>query len=113
MNLIDVMERFPDQESCIEHLEQIRWQGTPKCPHCESEHVRRRNERETGRIGRYNCHGCRSTFKVTHGTIFQNTKPLFKNGFSLSRSWRMLRKAYPVANSHVISDCYRKHVGVL
>ena len=79
MNLIEVMQRFPDQESCIEHLEQVRWQGTPKCPHCESEHVRRRNESETGRIGRYNCHGCHTTFKVTHGTIFQNTKiPLQK-----------------------------------
>ena len=34
MNLIEVMERFPDQEACIEHLERIRWQGTPICPHC-------------------------------------------------------------------------------
>ena len=34
MNLIEVMGRFPDQESCIEHLERIRWRGTPICPHC-------------------------------------------------------------------------------
>lgn len=34
MNLIEVMERFPDQESCIEHLERIRWRGTPICSHC-------------------------------------------------------------------------------
>ena len=34
MNLIEVMERFPDQESCIEHLERVRWRGTPACPHC-------------------------------------------------------------------------------
>ena len=27
MNLIEVMERFPDQESCIEYLERIRWRG--------------------------------------------------------------------------------------
>ena len=36
MNLIEVMERFPDQESCIDHLERIRWRGTPICPKCES-----------------------------------------------------------------------------
>ena len=36
MNLIEVMERFPDQESCIEYLERIRWRGTPVCLHCES-----------------------------------------------------------------------------
>ncbi len=32
MNLIEVMERFPDQESCIDHLERIRWRETPVCP---------------------------------------------------------------------------------
>jgi len=36
-------------------------------------------ERLEGRIGRYNCHTCKSTFKVTHGTLFQETKiPLEK-----------------------------------
>lgn len=79
MNLVEVMEQFPTQEDCIAYLEQLRWNGTPKCPHCESEHVRRRNEAEIGRIGRWNCHNCRATFKVTHGTIFQGTKtPLQK-----------------------------------
>ena len=28
-----------NQEACIEHLEKIRWNGDPKCPHCESERV--------------------------------------------------------------------------
>ena len=36
MNLIEVMWRFPDPESCIKHLERIRWRGTPACLHCES-----------------------------------------------------------------------------
>ena len=27
MDLLSVIERFPDQESCIEHLERIRWRG--------------------------------------------------------------------------------------
>ena len=44
-----------------------------------STHVRRRNEQDTGRIGRWNCHSCKSCFKVTHGTIFHGTKvPLQK-----------------------------------
>ena len=34
MDVLKVMERFPDQESCIEHLERIRWQGKAVCPHC-------------------------------------------------------------------------------
>ena len=71
MDLVKIMETFPTQEDCIVYLERLRWHGSPECPHCESTHVRRRNEHYTGRIGRWNCHSCRTTFKVTHGTIFQ------------------------------------------
>ena len=34
MDLIKVFQRFPDHESCIEHLERVRWGDTPACPHC-------------------------------------------------------------------------------
>ena len=79
MNLIEVMERFPTQESCIEHLERIRWGNKPYCPLCDSTEVVRRTESEVGRIGRYECHDCRATFKVTQGTVFHGTKiPLQK-----------------------------------
>jgi hypothetical protein len=43
MNLIKVMERFPDQKACIAHLEKIRWGNEPRCPHCNSKHVGWRN----------------------------------------------------------------------
>ena len=79
MNIVEVMEMFPTQEDCIAYLERIRWQGSPECPHCESTHVKRRKELLEGRIGRWNCHNCKSTFKVTHGTLFhgepENTAP--------------------------------------
>lgn len=79
MDLVEVMETFPTQEDCFAYLERLRWQGSPECPHCDSAHVRRRNERDIGRIGRWNCLECKSTFKVTHGTLFQGTKiPLQK-----------------------------------
>ena len=82
MNLIEVMERFPDQEACLAHLERIRWRGKPVCPHCESEDVALKNEQDEGKVGRtgrYNCHTCRATFKVTQGTVFHGTKiPLQK-----------------------------------
>ena len=79
MDLLQVMERFPTQEACIEHLERIRWGDKPYCPHCSSTGVVRRTENEIGRIGRYECHDCRATFKVTHGSVFHGTKiPLQK-----------------------------------
>ncbi|MYG06896.1 IS1595 family transposase [Candidatus Poribacteria bacterium] len=80
MNLIDVMERFPDQEACIAYLEEIRWKDKPECPHCQSQSLHRReHETETGRIGRWNCQDCEATFRVLHGTLFHGTKiPLQK-----------------------------------
>ena len=53
MDLIRIMETFPTQEHCIEYLEHLRWQGSPECPHCESTHIRRRNEHDIGRKKTY------------------------------------------------------------
>ena len=74
MNLIEVMEHFPDQESCIEHLERIRWRGKPVCPHCRCIEVVRKKEDGVGRVGRWHCSACHASFKVTHGTVFHGTK---------------------------------------
>ena len=84
MDLLQVMQRFPTQESCIGHLEGIRWRNKETyCPHCGSISVGHKNESEeegeTGRTGRYNCHDCHASFKVTCGTVFHGTKiPLQK-----------------------------------
>ena len=72
MNLITIFSLYPDQEACIEHLETVRWHGEPSCPHCGSVAVARKAERH--RIGRWNCRGCKSSFNVMSGTIFEKTK---------------------------------------
>ena len=81
MNLIDVFERFPDQESCIEHLERVKWAGTPVCPHCESNHIKRKKENTEGRVGRWHCSDCKASFKVTQGTVFHGTKIALQKWF--------------------------------
>ena len=79
MDLLKVIERFPTQESCVEHLESLRWDKMPYCAHCGSIDVKKRAETEIGRIGRWNCHDCSATFKVTCKTVFHGTKvPLQK-----------------------------------
>ena len=79
MDLLEVMERFPDQEACIEHLEDIRWNDTPTCPHCESKDVAKKKESGVGRVGRWACYECGASFKVTCDTLFHGTKiPLQK-----------------------------------
>jgi len=77
MDIITVFQRFPDDEACFEHLEAIRWGDRPACPHCGSVDVARKNER--GRLGRWNCHDCHSSFNVLSGTIMSQTRiPLQK-----------------------------------
>jgi transposase-like protein len=82
MDLIKVMERFPTQETCIAYLESAKWgKNPPDCPHCGTTDVKKRTETETGRIGRWNCHDCQATFKVTHGTVFHGTKIALQKWF--------------------------------
>ena len=81
MDLLKVMERFPDQEACITHLEKNRWRDKTECPHCSSLNVARRTEEELGRIGRWQCHDCTATFKVTCGTVFHGTKIALQKWF--------------------------------
>ncbi|MDE0527659.1 MAG: IS1595 family transposase [Truepera sp.] len=77
MNLLSIFSRFPDQEACIEHLEQVRWGDKPACPHCGSLHVARKAD--GNRVGRWNCHDCKSSFNVLSKTIFERTQlPLQK-----------------------------------
>ena len=77
MNLITIFQRFPDQEACIAHLERIRFGDEPFCPLCGSLHVARKAD--GNRIGRWNCHTCKSSFNVLSKTIFQKTRvPLQK-----------------------------------
>lgn len=77
MDLFRIFRQFPDHESCIEHLESVRWGDEPHCPHCNSSHVARKAD--GNRVGRWNCHNCKASFNVLSGTIFQKTKiPLQK-----------------------------------
>lgn len=77
MDLITVCQKFPTQEACIDHLERLRWPDMTTCPLCGSDHVAR--QQDGLRVGRWKCYGCKSSFNVLSGTIFQGTKiPLQK-----------------------------------
>jgi len=63
--------RFPDEESARLHMENMRWNGTPTCPHCGSA---RCAERKDHKPMPYRCKDCRKDFSVKIGTIFQKAK---------------------------------------
>ena len=66
MDIIQVFDLFPTQESCKEYLEKMRWGDEPVCPYCGSTHtVKNQN--------RHHCYDCKTGFSVTVGTIFHHT----------------------------------------
>lgn len=64
----EVTRKLTNENNCKEYLAWVRWHGKPKCPYCGCERVYHKKD------GRYACAGCKNTFSVLVGTIFQNTK---------------------------------------
>ena len=64
----DVLEAYPNEQACIEHLEQIRWNGNVVSPFDSSSKVYRCKN------NRYRCKNTGKYFNVKTNTIFDNTK---------------------------------------
>ena len=72
MNLFTALEKFPTEESCIAFLERIRFGDEPYCPLCGTVGKCAR-KKEGYKVGRWNCHACKSSFNVLSKTLFQGT----------------------------------------
>ena len=73
-SLFDMMEAFPDEQSCIDHLRSIRWKNGAHCPHCGSVKVYHFSDNRN-----HKCGDCRKRFSIKVGTIFEDSKiPLRK-----------------------------------
>lgn len=74
-SLYDLMEAFPDEETCVKHLEQLRWPNGIICPLCGSSRKIYHVKRGHG----YKCADCKKQFSVRKGTIFEESRlPLRK-----------------------------------
>lgn len=74
-SLYDLMKAFPDEETCVRHLEGLRWSKGIVCPLCGS--TRKIHKLTRGSI--YKCSDCEKTFSVRKGTIFEESRlPLRK-----------------------------------
>ena len=60
-SLIELLEKFPDEQACIDHLVSIRWPDGTTCPTCESRKV------YTCKC-RFRCGSCKRDFSVRTGT---------------------------------------------
>ena len=74
-SLLAVVEAFPDEASCVAHLEKLRWPKGIVCPCCGCFRKIYRLKRRHA----YKCADCRKQFSVRKGTIFEESRlPLQK-----------------------------------
>ena len=69
-----MMEAFPDEQVCINHLRAVRWKNGAYRPHCGGTEVYHFSDNRT-----HKCSDCRQRFSIKVGTVFEGTKlPLRK-----------------------------------
>jgi len=76
-SLLQVLDYFKNEETCITYLANSRWGETPACPHCG--HV---GAYVTNRGFKCKAKECGKKFTVTTGTIFENTKISLRTWFA-------------------------------
>lgn len=63
-----IYKRFPSELDCINFLEQLIWNGVPRCPYCKS------TKHSSFKVSkRYHCNSCNSSYSVTVRTIFHRS----------------------------------------
>jgi len=75
-SLVELLEAFPDEQSCIDHLASIRWRNGEFCPYCGHEVIYHFKDKRT-----YKCASCRQRFSIKVGTIFEETHIALKKWF--------------------------------
>ncbi len=75
-SLIQMMDAFPDEQSCIDHLKGILWKNGEYCPHCGHDKIYHFSNKTT-----HMCAQCRQKFSIKVGTIFEDTKLSLRKWF--------------------------------
>jgi transposase-like protein len=105
INLVELIDRFHDEDKCRTYLEKTRWPDGVRCLRCGEKSISRRKTRH-----QFQCNSCRYDFSVTAGTIFHDTHlPLWKwflavyliveakKGISANQLKRMINVSYKTA----------------
>ncbi|HMI05240.1 MAG TPA: IS1595 family transposase [Pedobacter sp.] len=69
-SVIQLLDHFREEQTCIDYLTSQRWGGVVTCPHCGSA----KKAYVTNRGYKCSDKDCHKKFSVTTGTIFENTK---------------------------------------
>jgi len=67
-SILDLLQAFPDEQSCIDHLEALRWDGYVASPFDPTSKVYKCKD------NKYRCKNTGKYFNVKTATLFDNTK---------------------------------------
>jgi transposase-like protein len=78
LTLIQLFDKFDTESKAIKHLEAVLWKDGIVCPHCQCKDQSKfgaikANANAKTREGLYWCASCQSKFRVTIGTIFEDS----------------------------------------
>jgi transposase-like protein len=74
INLVNLIERYGNEDKCRACLEELRWTDGVICPRCGSKSISRYQDKYV-----FDCNSCRYQFSVIAGTIFHDSHlPLWK-----------------------------------
>lgn len=78
LTLIQIIDRFPDDDTARQHLELMLWPNGIVCPHCKCNDQKKfsdikPNATAKTRAGLRWCSNCKSPFTVTIGTVFEDS----------------------------------------
>ena len=96
-SLLEMMEAFPDEQVCIDHLRAIRWKNGAYCPYCGSVKVYHFSDRRT-----HKCGDCRQRFSIKVGTIFEDTKLPLRKWFMAI--WMVTSHTKGIASTQLAKD---------
>lgn len=74
-SIIDLLQAFPDEQSCIDHLTELRWNGNVVSPFDSTSKV------YTCKGNKYRCKNTSKYFNVRTATLFDNTKVKLQKWF--------------------------------
>src|SRR5262245_10056791 len=74
--LIQLLDYFKDERTCLDYLEVQRWNGYPVCPFCNADKPYKTNRG-------YKCRNkdCHKKFTAKVGTIYENSKISLRTWF--------------------------------
>jgi transposase-like protein len=99
-SIFELLEKFHDEQTCIDHLESLRWDGNVVSIFYKDSPVYK------CKSNKYKCKNTGKYFNVKTGTVFEDTKIPLQKWFMALYVFSSYRKGI---SSHKCDKCYNKN----